>query len=92
MKLSQSYKEVVQELCENQINSVAKKRNKDKENYKQKQFIAKNSASETNAERIRNVGVDKIREDAESENKENWQPQPQKKNKKIKKKKKKKIF
>ena len=64
VKLIQSYKEVVQELCENQINSVAKKRNKDKENYKQKQFIAKNSASETNAERIRNVGVDKIREDA----------------------------
>ena len=83
VKLIQSYKEVVQELCENQINSVAKKRNKDKENYKQKQFIAKNSASETNAERIRNVGVDKIREDAESENKENSPHTPHKENIKI---------
>lgn len=63
MKLIQSHKEVVQELCENQINSVSRKRNRDKENYKQKQTIDKNSASGTNAKRARNGVADKIRED-----------------------------
>lgn len=69
-KLIQSYKEVAKELCENQIFSVSKKRNKDKENYKQKQTVDKNSASGTNAERTRNVEEDKTIEDAERENKE----------------------
>lgn len=67
MKLIQSYAEVVQELCENQINQVSKKRNKDKENYKQKQTLEKNSASGTNAKRTRNGGADKIREDKNKE-------------------------
>lgn len=62
-KLIQSYKEVVQELCENQIFSVSKKRNRDKENYKQKQTLNKNSASGTKAKRERTVVTDKIRED-----------------------------
>lgn len=63
LKFIELYKEVVQELCENQINSVARKRNKDKENYKQKQSLDKNSASGKNAEIERNVEADKIRED-----------------------------
>ena len=63
LKWIQSYKEVVQELCESQINSVAKKRNRDKENYKQKQSIKKNSASGTETKRERTVVTDKIRED-----------------------------
>lgn len=67
LKFIESYKEVVQELCESQINSVARKRNKDKENYKQKQSVSKNSASGKEAESERNGGADKIREDKRRE-------------------------
>lgn len=71
LKLIQSYKEVVQELCENQIFSVTKKRNKDKENYKQKQTLEKNSASGTDSERSLSVGADKIREEKIRKEKKN---------------------
>lgn len=70
MKLIQSYAEVVQELCENQIKQVSKKRNKDKENYKQKQSLEKNSASGTTSERKRYGGADKRREDKKEKEKE----------------------
>lgn len=60
-KFIQSYKEVVKELCENQIFSVSKKRNKDKESYRQKQTLDKNSASGTNAKRELNGVADKKR-------------------------------
>lgn len=89
VKFIQNYKEVVQELCENQINSVARKRNKDKENYKQKQYVDKNSASGKNTERARNGGADKIREDKKKNNKKDflsefetwWAEYPNKKSK-----------
>lgn len=67
LKLIQSYAEVVQELCQSQIVLVNKKRNRDKENYKQKQSLGQNSASETSANRERSVVADKNREDKKRE-------------------------
>jgi hypothetical protein len=67
LKLIQSYAEVVQELCQNQIVLVNKKRNRDKENYKQKQSLGENSASGPSTDRQRSGVADKNREDKKRE-------------------------
>lgn len=67
LKLIQSYAEVVQELCQSQIVLVNKKRNRDKENYKQKQSLGENSASGPSTDRQRSGVADKNREDKNRE-------------------------
>lgn len=70
IKFLQNFGEIVKNLCENQIKTVSKKRNRDKENYKKKQSLNENSASgklsesqlkasETSSQ----IRIDKIRED-----------------------------
>lgn len=63
LQFVQSYSEVVQELCKNQVQIIKQKRNRDKENYKQKQCITKNSAVGKLSERKLVSVADKIRED-----------------------------
>jgi hypothetical protein len=60
----------VKNLCENQIKTVSKKRNRDKENYKKKQSLSENSASGKLSESqlkadepTSQIRIDKIRED-----------------------------
>jgi aconitase A len=63
IKFVQSYAEVVQELCEREVEVVKTKRNRDKESYKEKQSLKKNSASGKTTERKLVSVTDKIRED-----------------------------
>jgi hypothetical protein len=63
LKFVQSYSQVVQELCKSQVEKIKRKRNNEKENYKQKQLVTKNSVYGKSSERERNIEADKIRED-----------------------------
>ena len=63
LQFVQSYSEVVQELCKNQVQIIKQKRNRDKENYKQKQTLTKNSAVGKLSERELVSVADKIRID-----------------------------
>lgn len=63
LKFVQSYSQVVQELCKSQVEKIKHKRNNEKENYKQKQQVAKNSVYGKLSERERTIEADKIRED-----------------------------
>ena len=63
LKFVQSYSQVVQELCKSQVEKIKRKRNNEKENYKQKQQVVKNSVYGKLSERERTIEADKIRED-----------------------------
>lgn len=63
LKFVQSYSQVVQELCKSQVEKIKRKRNNEKENYKQKQLVTKNSVYGKLSERERTIEADKIRED-----------------------------
>lgn len=70
IKFLQNFGEIVKNLCENQIKTVSKKRNRDKESYKKKQALSENSAngklSESKLkvdEPTPQIRIDKIRED-----------------------------
>ena len=63
MKFVQSYSEVVQELCKNQVRVIKQKRNRDKENYKQKQTVRENSDVGKSSDRELVSVADKIRLD-----------------------------
>lgn len=67
LKFVQSYSQVVQELCKSQTEKIKHKRNKEKENYKQKQLVAKNSVNGKLSERKRTIEADKIRIDKRRE-------------------------
>lgn len=45
IKFLENFGEIVKNLCENQIKTVSKKRNRDKEHYKKKQSLSENSAN-----------------------------------------------
>jgi hypothetical protein len=70
IKFLQNFSEIVKNLCENQIKTVSKKRNRDKESYKKKQSLSENSASGKLSESqlkvvepTPQIRIDKIRED-----------------------------
>jgi hypothetical protein len=63
IKFLQNFGEIVKNLCENQIKTVSKKRNRDKESYKKKQSLSENSASGKLAKSCRSDATDKIRID-----------------------------
>jgi ribosomal protein L12E/L44/L45/RPP1/RPP2 len=68
IKFLQNYKEIVKELCENQIKNVTKKRNKDKIHYQSKQSLSENSASGTKANRQLSAKAEKRREEKNKRN------------------------
>lgn len=69
LKFVQSYSQVVQELCKSQVEKIKRKRNNEKENYKQKQQVVKNSVNGKLSERERTIEAEKIREDKIREDK-----------------------
>lgn len=68
IKFLQNSREIVKELCENQIKTVTKKRNKDKVHYQLKQSLSENSASGTKAYRQLSAKAEKNREEKNKRN------------------------
>lgn len=68
IKFLQNSREIVKELCENQIKTVTKKRNKDKVHYQLKQALSENSASGTKANRQLSAQAEKNREEKNKRN------------------------